>query len=435
MTADRKGPGSGRKNLLTRRNALIGGATATAGAAAAVGIDTVRRGGLPGGGGNPQVEDASSTAPLAEARVGFHGERQAGVVTPAPAYGNFIAVDLREDVGRADLRRMLKVLSADAADLAEGLPPIADQEPELTEIPANLTVTVGFGERVFDVVDPSAKPGWLKPLPAFEQIDRLREEYSDGDLLLQICSDDRMTLAHAQRLLLKGLRGFGTVRWVQEGFRNASGSLKEGTTMRNLFGQVDGTINPTTEDSSMDDVVYGLMDGLEPWAPGGTSLVIRRIHMNLDTWDEADAPGREDAVGRKLSNGAPLTGEREEDPADLSATTPLGFHVIADYAHIRRATATTPQERILRRPYNYDLPVSAAGGLAGKGADSGGVSESGLIFASYQADPVKQFLPIQRRLAELDMLNMWTVPIGSCVFAIPPGCSPGGFVGDFLFEG
>ena len=31
------------------------------------------------------------------------------------------------------------------------------------------------------------------------------------------------------------------------------------------------------------------------------------------------------------------------------------------------------------------------------------------------------------------MLNTWTVPIGSAVFAIPPGCESGGFIGDVLF--
>lgn len=71
--------------------------------------------------------------------------------------------------------------------------------------------------------------------------------------------------------------------------------------------------------------------------------------------------------------------------------------------------------------------------MAEHGETSGGVSNSGLIFASYQADPLKQFVPIQERLAELDMLNTWTVPIGSAVFAIPPGCSEGSYIGDILF--
>ena len=57
----------------------------------------------------------------------------------------------------------------------------------------------------------------------------------------------------------------------------------------------------------------------------------------------------------------------------------------------------------------------------------------GLIFAAYQADVDRQFVPVQARLAESDHLNLWTVPVGSAVFAIPPGCTEGGFVGDALF--
>lgn len=440
MTDDQK-DAEPRRSLWSRRNLLVGGATASVGAAAGVGLELAGRGGLPGptsstsadaADGNPQA--AAGGADLASSTVAFYGKRQAGVETPAPAYGTFIGLRLRRDTASADVRRMLRIVTDDAASLTSGRGPINDQEPELAKISANLTITFGFGEKIFDLVNPEAKPSWLKPLPAFEQIDRLSDDYGEADFLLQICCDDRMTLAHAQRMLLKDTRGFGSVRWVQDGFRNAAGSLAKGTTMRNLFGQIDGTINPSTDDSGMDDVVYGAADGLRPWAEGGTSLVIRRIHMNLDTWDEVDTPGREDAVGRKISNGAPLTGSKETDPVDLSAKTPVGFPVIADYAHVRRATAQSPVERILRRPYNYDLPVANASGLATAGSSDGGVSRTGLIFASYQADPVKQFVPIQKRLAELDMLNTWTVPIGSAVFAIPPGCDEGGFIGDFLFS-
>ncbi len=71
--------------------------------------------------------------------------------------------------------------------------------------------------------------------------------------------------------------------------------------------------------------------------------------------------------------------------------------------------------------------------MSRSGDISGGVSNTGLIFASYQSDPTQQFVPIQKKLDEMDMLNTWTVPIGSAVFAIPPGCEEGGFIGDGLF--
>ena len=143
--------------------------------------------------------------------------------------------------------------------------------------------------------------------------------------------------------------------------------------------------------------------------------------MDLDKWDRLDRGGREQSVGRYLSNGAPLTGSDEFDEPDFEATTPIGFPVIPEFSHVRRARSENTAERIFRRGYNYDdRPVGEA------------VSLSGLIFVSFQADVDRQFVPIQKRLDQLDLLNEWTVPIGSAVFAIPPGCAEDGFVGETL---
>ena len=43
-----------------------------------------------------------------------------------------------------------------------------------------------------------------------------------------------------------------------------------------------------------------------------------------------------------------------------------------------------------------------------------------------------QFVPIQRRLGANDALNEYIRHTGSAVFAIPPGASPGGYVGQGL---
>lgn len=45
-----------------------------------------------------------------------------------------------------------------------------------------------------------------------------------------------------------------------------------------------------------------------------------------------------------------------------------------------------------------------------------------LNLVSYHADVEHQFVRIQKRLEELDLLNEWATPIGSAVFAIPPEC-------------
>ena len=55
-----------------------------------------------------------------------------------------------------------------------------------------------------------------------------------------------------------------------------------------------------------------------------------------------------------------------------------------------------------------------------------------MLFVCFQRDVMGQFVPIQVRLAESDLLNVWTVPIGSAVFAVLPGAAEGQFLGQAL---
>ena len=162
---------------------------------------------------------------------------------------------------------------------------------------------------------------------------------------------------------------------------------------------------------------------VQPWMRGGSALVLRRIRMTMDTWEEIDRTSRELSVGRTLDTGAPLTGTAEHDPADFEAVDDLGLPVIPEESHIARARQRNRGEAMLRRPYNYDDPP-----------EGGEISNTGLLFTAYMADPVRTYIPVQRRLAEQDALNTWTIPIGSAVFAIPPGAPEGGYVGQQLFE-
>lgn len=388
---------------LTRRGLFFGGA-AGLGAAAMFGIDR-----------------ATATPIDAETVHGekiepFYGTHQAGITTLPQAHSSFYAFDLNEDVDRDGLVRMMRLLTDDAARLTQGIPALADSEPELSIIPARLTVTFGFGPRFVKIADPVLVPEWLAPLPPFT-IDNLDPAWSDGDLLIQVAADDPLTVSHAARMLMKDTRSFATLRWIQKGFRRSAGSRPSNATMRNLFGQLDGTVNPMPGTEEFDRVVWSK----DSWLTGGTSLVIRRIDMDLETWDQIDKPGREQSVGRTQDTGAPLTGTEEFDEPDFDAKNPVGFPIIADYAHIRRARTGNPDEIIFRRAYNYD-----------ETPESSTVSNAGQIFTSYQARVDTQFIPIQKRLDELDLLNEWTTPIGSSVFAIPPGCDVGGYIGETL---
>lgn len=393
----------------SRRQFLLGGAVAGAGAVAAIGIDAAMSAG---------ATDATASPPLnGDVIVPFYGAHQAGIDTDAQAHVSLVALDLRPDTDREALRRLMRTLTDDAARLTRGESALADTEPELATSPARLTVTFGFGPQVVARAGAPA-PAWLRPLPAFA-IDRLRPEYGDGDLLLQIAADDPVTVAHATRMLLKDARAFAAPRWVQQGFRRAHGTERPGTTMRNLFGQVDGTANPVPGTTGFDEIVWAH----EGWLAGGTGAVVRRIAMDLDKWDRLDRPGRDQALGRTQATGAPLTGTDEFDEPDFAAKDAVGFPVIPEFSHVRRARPDDPAQRIFRRGYNYDDSPPA-----------GTVSDAGLLFVSFQADIDRQFVPLQRRLDELDLLNQWTTPIGSAVFALPPGCAEGGFIGEGILS-
>ncbi|SEB79339.1 dye decolorizing peroxidase [Rhodococcus pyridinivorans] len=383
------------------RRTLLGGGVAALGAA-----------GLGAVGGGTAVASRISE-PIGARTVEIHGTHQAGIDTPAQSFASFVALDLAEGVDRDGLVGIMRVWAEDSRRLTTGTPALGDTEPELAVDPARLTVTVGYGPAVFDAAGlTDRRPAWLKPLPAFS-IDRLEERWSGGDLLLQVCADDPVTVSHAVRTLTRSVRSVATVRWIQRGFRRAAGTRPDGTTMRNLMGQVDGTVNPAPRSPDFDRQVWN--PGDPPWMAGGTSLVLRRIRMELDTWDELDRPARELAVGRRLSNGAPLTGSEEHDDADFEATDRFGIPVIPPESHVARARPRTGDEQFLRRGYNYD--------------DQDGV---GLLFATYQVDVDRQFVPVQQRLAEHDALNPWITPIGSAVFLVPPGFGPKGYPGDTL---
>lgn len=440
-SASEKQPSSGvsRRGLLLGASGVVGGglvgatagyAAASAGAPAAPGElqDQVT---VSPGVANTQV---TVSHPYGTDAIPFYGPRQAGVDTPQQAHAVYVGLNLHEDTDANRLSAMLRLLTDDAARLTQGRGALADLDEELAAAPSRLTVTFGFGPAVFDRTRPELKPDWLKPLPEYG-IDQLDPAYTGGDVVLQIQGDDPLSVAHARRMLLKDARAFTTVAWIQQGFTHARASRPDNTTMRNLFGQIDGSANPTPGSELAERVIWGVGDGqggkqLRPWISNGTSMVIRRIAMNLDEWDELDRPAQEGVIGRTLGSGAPLTGEHEHDEPDFEALGPAGFPIISDISHIRRARSTDPDEAMFRRSFNYDeQPAVTADDVHGPT----GVSQAGLIFVAFQCDVDQQYVPIQNRLAETDHLNLWTVPIGSAVFAIPPGCEPGGYIGEALF--
>ena len=64
-----------------------------------------------------------------------------------------------------------------------------------------------------------------------------------------------------------------------------------------------------------------------------------------------------------------------------------------------------------------------------------GLLDAGLFLIAYQKDPREQFVPIQRLLGGSDSLNEYIRHTSSALFAVPPGCQPGRYLGQNLLEG
>ena len=396
--------------MISRRGFLS--ATAIAGVSTAAGASL----GAVGASYASNVAAETATADRSEL---FRGAHQSGIETKMQAVTNFIAFDLRADTNKADARRWMSLITDDIERLSKGQPVLADPAPELAVGAARLTATVGFGMSFFQKLGLESQiPSGFIDLPSFK-MDRLEDRYSGGDVLIHVSADDPIVLANASRALIRDSMPFANVRWMQNGFTHSPGMVPAGVSHRNLMGQVDGTENPKFGSQDFKDLVW--IDSGPEWIRGGTLLVLRRIAMQLDTWDQLGTPEKEEVIGRNLSNGAPLTGVNENDVPDLSARYPNGLKVIPDFAHIRRAAPSRPGERIFRRPFSYH-----------EGVSSSGTPDVGLLWTAYQKDIETQYLPIQKRLEQLDLLNEWTVPIGSATFAIPKGVMQGEILAEAL---
>jgi deferrochelatase/peroxidase EfeB len=385
----------------------------------------------------------SETAQAPRANVvPFRGEHQAGVVTPAQDRLHFVALDVTTS-DRERLRGVLQKWTAAAERMTAGgetseggavggnpAAPPADTGEALGLPASNLTLTFGVGPTLFqrDGVDrfglAAQRPAGLADLPRFTG-DQLDPALSGGDLCIQACADDPQVAVHAVRNLVR--MGFGTtsVRWSQLGFGRTSSTSTEQFTARNLFGFKDGTNNLKAEDpAALQDHLWVQPGDGPGWMAGGSYLVARRIRMHIETWDRTSLAEQETIVGRTKGEGAPLGARAEFDPADYAATGPDGRPVIPVDAHIRLASAESlGGVRMLRRGYNFV-----------DGSDGNGHLNAGLFFICFVRDPQRQFVPMQRALANKDVMMEYLEHTGSAVFACPAGLGDGAYWGQSLLE-
>lgn len=344
-----------------------------------------------------------------EAVEPFYGSHQAGIATPPQKFAFVAAFDVTVD-DAVQLRDLLVAWTKAAAALTQGLPrgsidtpsePAEDTGETLGYKPARLTVTFGAGPSLFDARFGLAdrRPPALVPLPPFPG-DSLNPDWSDGDLVVQVCADDFQTAYHAIHNLTRVAKGVAVPRWVQTGFQPGLEVNAKGPG-RNLQGFTDGTENPDVADAkTMERVVW--MD--EPaWMRGGSFLVVRRIRMFVETWDRTALADQERTIGRERMSGRPLPAQAED-------------------SHVRLARGDGAT-KIFRRPYSYVNGLDVRTGQW----------DAGLLFLAWMKDPTAQFVPMQQRLASNDALNEYIQNVGSAVFAVFPGAAEGDFVGSGLF--
>jgi deferrochelatase/peroxidase EfeB len=316
-----------------------------------------------------------------------YGRHQPGIATPLLDHLAFAALDVR-----ADELAPLRELVAGLTERAERL---------MVDAEGALTLTIGLGPGVFgDRFGLRSRcPVALAPLPAFAG-DALEPRRCGGDLCLQACAAEPQRAAGALAALVPVAAAAACVRWSQRAAMHRPSTDRADGRPRNLLGFKDATSVPRRGKDLDRHVWVGARD--RSWMTGGTYLVVRRVRVLLDAWDALSPGEQERVIGRHRDTGAPLGRRHEFDPMPLDGSVP------AD-AHARVAAPVAGEAPLLRRGYSYD--------------EGGG--DAGLLLLLYQRDPRRQFVPLQRRLAAADALARLTRPVGSAVFAIPPGARPG----------
>ena len=372
----------------------------------------------------------------------FRGDHQAGITTPAQ--DNMFTAAF--DVSTTDVEELKTLLSdwavaaeqMTAGELIGGQPSSNKQLPpkDTGEAwgykPNGLTITFGGGKGLFVDADGKDRFGLAAKMPAVLKEgmpsfagDQLHAAQSDGDLLVQACSNDAQVCVHAIRNLTRIAFGTAALRWSQVGYGRTSSTSVDQETPRNLFGFKDGTNNIKAEDST-DQLNKHLWvqkgdDAAAEWMTGGTYYVARRIRMLAEIWDRLRLIEQEQTMGRDKRYGAPLsianpTKSSEEFTAvDYKAKDDKGETLVPADAHIAVVSPEQNQgRRMLRRGYNYT-----------DGSDSLGQLQTGLFFIAFVRDPRTNFYPILDRMTKSDALQEYLKHEASALFAIPPGIKEG----------
>jgi deferrochelatase/peroxidase EfeB len=286
----------------------------------------------------------------------------------------------------------------------------------------HLTITTGFGSTAFTKlgVEADLVPQDLRPIDWALLGDSPTRTADQGDIVVQICSDDPYLCEHVLHRVSYEIAAL-TLVWVQVGVQRYTSrvgrvSRSEG---RAINGFVDGTanLNPGGCPAGDEDLIFVDPDqvatyppvpanptpnqygpntaptfppGLHnpptfepPWTMWGSYMAVRAGLLDFTKWDPATLGAQQETIGRFKFSGAFL--DVGDDPAKLDDppvfATAQSNTTVPPTSHVRKANPHGPGDelrRFLRR--GYPIIESGDGGL-----------DRGLLFIAFGRTISTQF--------------------------------------------
>ncbi len=250
---------------------------------------------------------------------------QQGIFVEETSAHHHIELALRRRVADGDVRAALGAL-LDVADAAVG---------------DRVHVVIGLGPELWRRIERSATPSALRSFATVGSAEH-GVASTQRDVWVWAHGPSAGVVFDAVRSAALALRSVGEVVLDQAGWPYRD--------LRDLTGFVDGTENPTSDESRG---VALLPDG-EPGAGGSHAITMRWVH-DLDGWERLDVAEQEGVIGRTKAESVEL------DDALRPETS-----------HVSRMVVEEDGEEL--EIYRRSIPY-------------GGIAEHGLYFVAFSADP------------------------------------------------
>lgn len=192
---------------LIRRSVLTSSATS------AIGDATGAGGTATGMSHSRQKETPKSSQSITASMdtVPFRGGHQTGIVDATPSHASLLALDLADATTTGMLAVVMRAWAQLAGSLAHSDASVDTSSLSSGSLPAIFTITVGVGRSALEQLGLGRPPG-LAGLPSFAG-DQLDPGVSDGEVFVQLCSNDAPEPAAAARAVRRAAAATLPPRW------------------------------------------------------------------------------------------------------------------------------------------------------------------------------------------------------------------------------